>query len=247
MRGQKVCALLCVGGGMIESDRHGELMMAEDKMDKDLERQYRKNLMVVASIVLIYSIAGGKMAADLSMFGAKLQFSRPDWLEWAMVVVMCFFWWRHNQVSADLRARQRSMALRKMVLPNMVLDDLFQTKNGNPPYLEGDDRWDEVCASRQYHEEFGPISRFYILYTRPFYISVGSGEFYARGDVEPFDGWQTSIHKVHHKLSILFAYVCSYVRYAFKSPEFGDGILPSLVTLAALLAWSFNFVCNLLV
>ena len=57
--------------------------MADDKMDKDLERQYRKNLMVVASIVLIYSIAGGRMAPDLSLFGAKLQFSRPDW---------CHFW-----------------------------------------------------------------------------------------------------------------------------------------------------------
>lgn len=49
--------------------------------DKDLERQYRKNLMVVASLVLMYSIAGGQMTSDLSMFGAKLTFSRPEWLD----------------------------------------------------------------------------------------------------------------------------------------------------------------------
>jgi len=69
------------------------------EVDKDLEQQYRKNLMIVAGVVFIYSIAGGRMGNDLSLFGAKLIFSHPVWLEYAMVMMMCFFWWRQKYMA----------------------------------------------------------------------------------------------------------------------------------------------------
>ncbi|WAG00082.1 hypothetical protein NRZ31_04750 [Aeromonas dhakensis] len=84
----------------------------------ELERQYRKNLMIVSMIVLIYSIAGGSFGNDLSFSGAKLIFSRPQWIEVFMLVVMGFLQWRHWLISGDIRQHHRNEVLNGLYLPS---------------------------------------------------------------------------------------------------------------------------------
>lgn len=184
--------------------------------DKDLERQYRKNLMVVASIVLIYSIAGGKMAADLSMFGAKLQFSRPDWLEYAMVAVMCFFWWRHWQVSLDDRNRFLNAILSGVNL-KWIDDRLLEPNNlhvelrdyidqGNGLFIKLTRRGPEVIY--RVHDEYGDVSQF----------------------TAAINGFQT-------QAMIYYQLTRSAIISIIVKPHFGDAILPSVTTMAALIAY----------
>ncbi|HHQ4529475.1 TPA: hypothetical protein ACSP1Y_003271 [Aeromonas hydrophila] len=87
----------------------------------ELERQYRKNLMIVSTIVLIYSIAGGSFGNDLSFSGAKLVFSRPEWIEFFMIAVMFFLQWRHWLISGDIRRHHRSEVLNELFLPSKYI------------------------------------------------------------------------------------------------------------------------------
>ncbi|WP_439830943.1 hypothetical protein [Aeromonas caviae] len=87
----------------------------------ELERQYRKHLMIVSMVVLIYSIAGGAFDNDISFSGAKLSFSRPQWIEYFMIVVMLFLQWRHWQVSGSIRRRHRCEVLNSLLIPSWVI------------------------------------------------------------------------------------------------------------------------------
>lgn len=84
----------------------------------ELERQYRKNLMIVSMIVLIYSIAGGAFDKDITFSGAKLTFSRPGWIEIFMLVVMGFLQWRHWLVSGDIRRHHRNEVISGLYFPS---------------------------------------------------------------------------------------------------------------------------------
>lgn len=83
----------------------------------ELERQYRKNLMIVSMIVLIYSIAGGAFDHDISFSGAKLTFSRPKWIEYFMIAIMLFLQWRHWLVSREIRRQHTNEVLKELYLP----------------------------------------------------------------------------------------------------------------------------------
>ncbi len=75
----------------------------------ELEQLYRKRLMVLATGILIFVIAGGSLSVadvtsnttEIVVFGVKVLFSRPNWLEWAALAVMGYFWVRHQQFSYD--------------------------------------------------------------------------------------------------------------------------------------------------
>lgn len=218
---------------MIEFDKHGELMMSEDKTDKDLERQYRKNLMVVASIVLIYSIAGGKMAADLSLFGAKLQFSRPDLLEYAMVAVMCFFWWRHWQVSGWIRVDRMKRILASTKVAEITKETL--SKLVIPEHITRKKEAGFILASINVTipDEVSVIVEKVNLRAISLNLS-----FYFNG---MYDHVPVTLRFRDTPLGFMFIQ-CSYFRAwitnAIEDTHFGDAILPSLTTISALIAYS---------
>ncbi|WP_323900295.1 hypothetical protein [Aeromonas caviae] len=197
--------------------------------DKDLERQYRKNLMVVASLVLMYSIAGGQMTSDLSMFGAKLTFSRPEWLEYGMVFLMCFFWWRHWQVSKFTRATIKDTALHNVVLPSYVYERIkikLCEKFGcdQDKYVVGPSIYGTEIA-----EANSPFSDSGIIFhlTGVGFISVrftgGSEVFCFKLDFT----W----------LIASFHYRKTWVYNAIHQTQFGDAMLPTITATIAISAY----------
>lgn len=182
--------------------------MAEDK---ELERQYRKNLMVVASIILIYSISGGHIASDLSMFGAKLTFSRPVLLEYAGILMMCFLWWRHWQVSGVIR-----MHLGKNILRNMPITWL--TKIHDHPLLD--------YAPSKYEDVGNGLGmrktgiRFEIV--RQQWDEKKAEMVWRQVDTSGFSA-----------AKLLAGWFWSGINQAIKNPQFGDAILPTLITIIA--------------
>ncbi|WP_421176563.1 hypothetical protein [Aeromonas jandaei] len=105
----------------------------------ELERQYRKNLMIVSMIVLIYSIAGGAFDRDISFSGAKLTFSRPNWIEYFMIVIMLFLQWRHWLVSGSIRRQHRDEVLKDLFLPSRYVRYLTYVFNPGMAYQSVDD------------------------------------------------------------------------------------------------------------
>lgn len=198
-------------------------------VDKDLERQYRKNLMIVASLVLMYSIAGGQMTSDLSMFGAKLTFSRPEWLEYAMVFVMCFFWWRHWQVSKDIRNDIRNQAIHNAKLPNYVYEHIKI----------------RLC------DRFGCSEDDYVVRPSIYGVEIAekaipfsdSGTVFNLTDVGFINvifsgGSETFEFKLDSTWCIAsFKYRVAWVTNAIHQTQFGDAILPTLTSMAAITSY----------
>lgn len=71
--------------------------------NQDVEGSYRKNLMIVAAMISIYSIAGGGFSSELEIAGAKLNFTKPQFLEYTSIIMLIFLWWRHLLVSQEIR------------------------------------------------------------------------------------------------------------------------------------------------
>lgn len=215
--------------------------MSMAKAEKDLEPQYRKNLMIVASIVLIYSIAGGKMAAEFSMFGAKLQFNRPELVEYAMVLVMCFFWWRHWQISGDARKEHTRKKYYYMILNAALFDRLIASKNEATSVLYEPNEWSRI---------FGVPIDLLIDHTKkelywkrkPFfggdlaYIELSSGE---DSDAFPFVEREIEI-SWWMRMPMMCSYIKAFFIASIRDTEFGDAVLPSFISLLALVFWCIN-------
>lgn len=201
--------------------------------NKDLERQYRKNLMVAASIVLIYSIAGGQMSSDLSMLGAKLKFSRPEWLEYAMLSIMLFFWWRHWQISHDIRSNMRQIVFYNLRLSRTSIKHAIMNKLREQP-IEINRAFDDKSAMYQFKlsECNSVFSEVRLKSLRPFGIDFG--RFYTNFDC---DYSQLLEYSLRAKLFVLIDYLRTYVVCAIKFPDFGDGILPNLISFVACITY----------
>lgn len=205
--------------------------MADDKMDKDLERQYRKNLMVVASIVLIYSIAGGEMGDAITMLGANLKFSRPDWLEWAMVTVMCFFWWRHFIVSKGIRKEMISTVLdgtkHPIYIKNQCILDIEEESRSKL-------KEDGVCDDTS-HKILGGCD-FSLIKVGLLSVQLRASYFY--DGMSEFRDFDFSIRNNQFYFLVLSTkYRINWIKHAIFESHFGDAILPSVTFLAALVAY----------
>lgn len=226
--------------GILSHLFQGVNLMADDKMDKDLERQYRKNLMVVASIVLIYSIAGGEMGDGITMLGANLKFNRPDWLEWAMMAVMCFFWWRHWQISSEIRKVHHMEASKGTLIPDKAIRHLVANGVCSMSFWYSDEPWLAARASSEFFDEYGPPETYFLLWSKPFEFWVAHAEYYDNHCNEPMRGKMVRIDAIRLRFLIFIALLKSYISCAIKKPEFGDGLLPGFISFAALCAWILN-------
>ncbi|AXY01213.1 hypothetical protein D1115_08410 [Vibrio alfacsensis] len=78
----------------------------------EMAQSYRKSVFLTASLLFVYTIAGGSIQGELSLFGATFKFSRPEYLEYLGVALVVFFTWSHWQVSDA--ARKELFALMDM-------------------------------------------------------------------------------------------------------------------------------------
>jgi len=199
--------------------------------DKDLERQYRKNLMVVASIVLIYSIAGGKMGSDLSMFGAKLIFSHPEYLEWAMMVLMCFFWWRHGIASKDIRREMISAVLNATKVPLYVQRACVEK-------IEREARAETEAAGLNINPSHNFTSNREFIVGAIGFIRVTVWVDYSKADNYVTEKFIINVLMNPLQFILVTArYRIGWLKHAALEMHFGDAILPSITWIIAVLAF----------
>lgn len=210
--------------------------MAEDK---ELERQYRKNLMVMAGIVFIYSVAGGQMSTELSFFGAKLTFKSPERLEYAMLVMMCFFWWRHCQVSVKTRKGHLKKVYDNFRLHEWVFDQLMRDGNKEAQVKHEAEGWERIYGIPKVREDQCARIEIYWLRRVLFGGRIAYMDFANNTDKRPWHEREIVISPVM-RFFIFISYVRSSVVVIFRDPEFGDGVLPTIVFVFAAASWILN-------
>ncbi|MGN4986508.1 hypothetical protein [Aeromonas hydrophila] len=210
------------------------------EVDKDLERQYRNKLMIIATLIIIYSISGGSLSPDFSLAGAKLSFSAPQNLVRLAVVVMIFFWWRHRQITADIRRKIKSDAYDGVYTPDYLLQKI--RKNGYKDggalhgYTEGhyirvkfneEDMYDDECVSVQVMWSGILSFNIYVVYS-------------SRESNHPVRSYEMSLKNFRDRFAIALLYWWSFSKNAWSKPDFGDAILPTLTMAISVMSYTYN-------
>ncbi|KAE9636003.1 hypothetical protein [Aeromonas veronii] len=203
--------------------------------ETEIEGSYRKNLMIVAATVSMYSIAGGGFDSELAIAGAKLKFTNPQYLEYGSIIVLLFFWWRHWLVSDVIRKSFNNALVSNLVAPIEVrkkVDDLLTKKEIESRDVSGggyfscsysisEMKIDSIgffCASF----EFKMIKKGVVLDT-PEKISFSLF-------INPI-----TFMKVNYN------YRRAWLKLVLFDTRFGDAILPTVVTLIAITSYLFNY------
>jgi hypothetical protein len=220
-------------------------------MNVELEQQYRKHLMIISSILLVYSASGGEIGNGLNFSGMNISFKNSQYLDWMVFIALQFFWWRHWQISSFVREKmwqdiesekvlsERTVLLiMKSLLPQSIIEGertrpYATTMNGSKTkyvLFFGEGRT-SLCELR--YKKLLPVE-IYFGSTTVLMINSLQSEFSLTKD---------SIYKIGSIgvfLSLLIDVSRVFVIKAIRNPEFGDGVLPSITAGLATIA----FFCN---
>ena len=205
-----------------------------ESMSSGVEENYRKNLMLVASIISIYSIAGGGFDSELAIAGAKLKFSNPQYLEYASIVVLLFFWWRHWLVSVELRDEFNNHVNRNVITPNFIVELIEKRaygKNVKEFDILSDRYWNgSPNISDALFYKLGFLQFMYVL---PHVDKEGREKSYK------YEFNFKSNPKIF--LLVNYAYRKAWLKSVLLNKYFGDAILPSVVSVIALTTYIYNY------
>ncbi len=221
--------------------------------DSDMEQLYRKRLMVLATCILIYVIAGGALVgvndgatgAEIQLLDAKLVFYRPQWLEVAAIIVMLYLWLRHNQFSLHERAKLKEQVYGGLRISKRISDRLFGLRpDPFVAWMAYDGPFYKVSYSAQVsyelEEEHGEYSypiRVMFASPRKIVVCIDSYNVYS----ERADSWRISnLIGIKEIIDFYFAYAKCYMICAFKYPEFCHAKLPFYLTWISVISFIFN-------
>lgn len=219
--------------------------------DSDMEQLYRKRLMILATCILIYVIAGGSLVgvgvggAEIQLLGAKLVFYRPKWLEYAAIAVMVYLWLRHKQFSSHEKEKLIKQVYAGLRISKIISDRLFKmSPDPFVAWMAYQGPFHSVSYSPQVkyeleeeHDEYSyPIS---VMFSSPrrIVVCIDSYNVYSK----KANSWRVS-HLVGFKeiCDFYLAYACSYIFCAFKYPEFCHAKLPSYLTWISIFIYVLN-------
>lgn len=215
----------------------------------DIEHQYRKNLMIISLVLLVYSVAGGEINGEINLSGVGIKFKNPGYLEWIGLTIMYFLWWRHWLVSGGIRERMKSQVFIHLKLSDWSIKRIFgdfipgisisvNPKNctltpdspGEIPVELG--RGNFVLADLR------------VCTIMPIQVSLGSSVAGAINALnKDFHYSRISLYRMRScitKFIIATDYWRCFVSCALKYPSFGDGLLPSLIVIASTIAFFVN-------
>ncbi|HGY1013668.1 TPA: hypothetical protein ACNUUK_001948 [Aeromonas salmonicida subsp. smithia] len=206
--------------------------------EKELERQYRKNLMIMASVMLVYSIAGGEIVGDISMFGVAIKFNQSGYLDWLGLIVMYFLWWRHWLSSSFIRQSMKELVIQEGVLSARSVKKILECMlpghevTIKPPgvSLAPNNKHQLVVGVGGGRSTLAEL-RMHTIY--PMQVHFGSTIIdLINGLQSEFEYTRDSVYKVSSKLvklHVAFDYWRWFVICAIKYPSFGDGLLPTII------------------
>ncbi|MFM5226535.1 hypothetical protein ACET93_15335 [Aeromonas veronii] len=223
--------------------------------NSELEQLYRKRLLVLATGILIFVIAGGSLSVadvtsnttEIVVFGVKLLFSRPSWLEWSALAVMGYFWLRHQQFSADERETLKQeiydgIKIRRSVVERN-LNRNFTTYHGPQDYPG---RFKTV---KFYHGIVGDLIDEYEPYHYEISVNVLSPTkiiicitlFDRDSTTRELSGWQIgSLSGIMEIIYFYIDYLFSYIRCAYRVPAFCHAKLPSWLAITSFTLYVVN-------
>jgi len=219
--------------------------------ESGLIKTYRSRVIGISAGLIVYAIAGGAIStaqnsdsAEITLFGVKLFFHRPDWLVWAAVVALLYFWWRHFQLITVDRNRFYQDVYSNALIPQSIVkkiesgvtgsDDIIQTdydygveaRRGDITVADVDSWKDYIVMIKctgfiRYSFTMFKISSWhleqYFEEKRPYHFETW-------GETRSYD-----TKRFHERVHVFLIYLRSYVSLMLKSPRFADAVLPDIM------------------
>lgn len=203
--------------------------------DQETERNYRKNLMIAAATISIYSIAGGGFESELAIAGAKLKFTSPQYLESASIVVLLFLWWRHWLVSLADRASFKFALACNVVVPKEI--DKKASEKLQAKAIES-----RIVGDGGFLQPNYILSSLLIDSIGLVKVSYKVG--YTHGGVGGKDPEIIPVLLMSEPIVFIkvnYNYRKEWLRLVLFDTRFGDAILPSVMTCIAIISYSYNY------
>ncbi|WP_421279863.1 hypothetical protein [Aeromonas taiwanensis] len=147
--------------------------MNDAESSNEVERLYRRNTLFTASIIAVYSIAGGEISSEASVGVVKINFGNPGALDVSLVVVAMYFCWRHWLVSRNLRQTMLQNIYNEIDAPKWIWkrleNEIFSLKEtidwpirgfeGHPPVVVDSTLIDVNYTNIRYRMKFQDIHK----------------------------------------------------------------------------------------
>lgn len=222
--------------------------------DAEMEELYRKRLMIMATGILIFVIAGGSLssadkntnATEIIIFGVKLIFSRPNWLEWAALAVMGYFWWRHQQFSLEENEKLKTQVFEGTRIGRRIAAKVLAEKATG--YHGPGDYDGKFRVVSYYRGVIGDLIDEYEPYHCPISVNVTSifnviaCVTLIDRDTKKVSGWKIErVSGILEYMQFYFAYAISYLKCAYKYPAFCHAKLPSWLACTSAISYFVNW------
>lgn len=221
----------------------------------EMEEMYRKRLMIVATGIVIFVIAGGSLssvapaqnATEITLFGVRLLFKNAKFLEWAAIAVMGYFWLRHQQFSFEVRNDLKNQIFNGISICRTASERVRRAKvttYHGPSNYKGYFRRVKLFVAKDYewcpsdtdgrHSHSASVNML-----SPFCIVTCMSSI--SDNPNKTVGWQIDeIEGISEHLQFYAAYIFSYLKCAYKYPEFCHAKLPSWLAITSFTLYVVN-------
>ncbi|MBM0511424.1 hypothetical protein [Aeromonas hydrophila] len=232
---------------------------------------YRNRVLSISAGLMVYAIAGGSVstvdknsttesAAEITLFGVKLLFSRPGWLIWAALMLVVYFWWRHYQLTTKNKGRFYDEVYRNIVISSSIVDKI--TKYGNAgcddivqseynygiEVIRGDITRDDMECGQDnivFIKKIG-LAKYELTM---FELSSHSFDYHVRhGQLNYFNGQADTVsfetERLIDRVQVFLLHCRAFVSLSLNSPSFTDAILPDILTFMSVFVVIVNSVMS---
>ncbi|MFB2927566.1 hypothetical protein [Aeromonas hydrophila] len=232
---------------------------------------YRNRVLSISAGLMVYAIAGGSVstvdkdnasesAAEITLFGVKLLFSRPSWLVWAALILVVYFWWRHYQLTTKNKCRFYEDVYRNIVIPSSVVDkitkygdagcdDIVQSEYNYGIEVKRDDitRDDIEC----YRDNIVLIKKLGLAKYEltMFKLSSYAFDYHVRhGRLNDFNSQADTVSfetkRLVDRAQMFLLHCRAFVSLSLNSPSFTDAILPDILTFMSVFVVIINSIMS---
>lgn len=217
---------------------------------------YRNRVLSISAGLMVYAIAGGSVstvdkdsAAEITLFGVKLLFSRPSWLIWAALILVVYFWWRHYQLTTKDKNHFYDEVYRNIIIPSSVVEKIKSGDGGCDDVIQSDYNYGIEVKRGDVTREDIECERDNMVYIKKiglaryeltmFKLSSYAFDYHVRhGRLNYFNSHADTISfetkRLVDRIQMFFLHSRAFVSLSLKSPSFTDAILPDILTVMAI-------------
>ena len=230
--------------------------------ESELIKTYRNRVIGISAGLMVYAIAGGAVSTvknsdstEITLFGVKLFFHHPDFLVWAAVATLLYFWWRHFQIITVDRNRFYQDVYSNMIIPGSIVKKIEAGLKGSDDIVltdydygvearRGDITEADVDSWKDYIVMIKCTGLIKYTFTMFKISSWHLEQYFEERNSHVFETWGETrsydVRRFHDRAHVFLIYLRSFLSLMLKSPKFADAVLPDIMVVLSVVIFLLN-------